>query len=152
MSSTRAETAVEAFRTGMLCSQAVLSSYGPDYGLDKEMAVKIARGFGSGISRMSETCGAVSAAIMVLGLPYEGIEKQAKEETYRLVQEFMKEFKARHSSFNCTCLLGCHLGTAEGQEHFNSRGLKETHCITFIRDVGDILEKLLDGSKNKVTR
>ncbi len=64
----RIENAVSRFAEGYNCSQAVLSAYAEQLGVDGETALKIAAGFGGGLGRMAETCGAVTGAFMVLGL------------------------------------------------------------------------------------
>ena len=56
------ERTVACFKDGLNCTQAVLSTYGPQFGLDRENAVKIAKAFGSGMG-MGETCGAVTGAL-----------------------------------------------------------------------------------------
>jgi C_GCAxxG_C_C family probable redox protein len=70
MTSGKKEKTIDAFRKGFNCSQAVLSSFSPDLGLEKETALKIACGFGAGMAKLQETCGAVTGAVMVLGLKY----------------------------------------------------------------------------------
>lgn len=64
------ERALAAFRNGFTCSAAVFSAFSKDLGLDEETARKIACGFGAGISRTGNICGAVSGAILVIGLRY----------------------------------------------------------------------------------
>ena len=66
----RVEQAVSCFKGGFNCSQAVLSTYAQDFGLDREAALKLAAGFGGGMGRMAGTCGAVTGAFMVLGLKH----------------------------------------------------------------------------------
>ena len=79
-----ADKAVACFKEGFNCSQAVLSSFDDDFGLDKDMALKLAAGFGGGMGRMAQTCGAVTGAYMVIGLKHGAItgqDKAAKEHT-----------------------------------------------------------------------
>jgi len=103
----KVELATATLGEGFNCSQAVLSAWAPDLGLDHETALRVAGAFGGGIARMGQTCGAVSGALMALGLKYSQIranDKQAKEEMYALAGEFMKRFEARHvrhSAANC---------------------------------------------------
>ena len=60
--------ALAQFDKGFACSQAVFSAYAEDLGLDQETALKIAGPFGGGTGRKAETCGAVTGALMALGL------------------------------------------------------------------------------------
>ena len=66
--------AADYFCGGLYCSQAVLSTFCEKYGLDKEMAQRISFGFNSGF-RCAEVCGAVSGAVLVIGLKH-GAERR----------------------------------------------------------------------------
>ncbi len=141
----RVETAVSRFAAGFNCSQAVFSAYSERFGLDEKTALKIAAGFGGGMGRMAETCGAVTGALMVLGLKYGGTspDRQAKELAYERVRTFADRFKACHGSLACRDLLGCDLSTAEGQEAARQNNLFATMCPKFVRDAAEILEEML---------
>ena len=65
----RVTEAVELFREGAACSQAILSVYGPMFGLEETTAMRVAAGFAGGM-RAGDTCGAVTGAFMVLGLQH----------------------------------------------------------------------------------
>ena len=110
----RIETAVSRFAEGFNCSQAVFSAYAE--GLETETALKIASGFGGGMGRMAETCGAVTGAMMVLGLRFGAAspDREAKELIYARIREFADRFKARNGSLDCRDLLGCDISTPEG--------------------------------------
>ena len=143
MESERVQKTMAAFRGGLSCSQAMLTTYGAIYDFDHEDALRIARGFGGGMGRLSETCGAVSGAFMVMSLSFTGTDKQTKEENYALMQEFSKRFKAEHGSLNCGVLLGCDLNAAEGQAYFRENGLMQSHCELYVQHAAEILEELL---------
>ena len=79
-----ADKAEEYFNNNFNCSQAVFTTFATETGLDEELALKIATQFGGG-ARKGEMCGAVSGALMVLGLKYghchsENEEEKGKEE------------------------------------------------------------------------
>ena len=66
---------------------------------------------------MSQTCGAVTGAFMVLGLKYGNDDihyKEAKERVYKLVREFSHRFESRNNSIICRELLGCDISNPEG--------------------------------------
>lgn len=143
MTETKVEQAVRLFAEGMLCSQAMLLAYGPQFGIDEETAIRVARPFGSGVARMCGTCGAVSGAYMVLGLRSQGEdEKAAKEETYELCREFAKRFAADNGSTNCYELLQCDLGSPEGQSRFREQQLV-AKCRAYVKSSAEILESIL---------
>jgi C_GCAxxG_C_C family probable redox protein len=141
------EQAVERFKSGFNCSQAVLGSYSEQFGLSCEKAFKVATGFGGGM-RMSDVCGAVTGAFMVLGLKYGNAtseNKEAKEKTYEMVIEFTNRFKARNGSVMCRDLLGCDISTPEGNKEAQDKGLFSTLCPELVRDSTEILEEMLAG-------
>ena len=68
------EEAVETFRDGINCTQAILSAWGARHGLDRDTALRLGGAFGSGMN-MGETCGAVTGALMVIGLRHAKVSK-----------------------------------------------------------------------------
>jgi C_GCAxxG_C_C family probable redox protein len=135
------------FRDGLACSQAVLATYGARYGLDESLALRVAAGFAGGM-RMAETCGAVTGAIMVLGLAHCGDKCQTAEgrkAAYAAVQSFTREFEERHGSLACRTLLGCDISTPEGAKQALEQGLYRSRCPQFVRDAAEMLEARLPG-------
>ena len=140
------ERAVTCFRGGCNCAQAILSTYSEALGLDRETALRIAAGFGGGMGRMGEVCGAVTGAFMVLGLhggAASAADAQAKERTYTLVREFANRFTARHGCLHCRQLLGCDLSTPEGLQAAKDRQLFTTLCPKLVGDAAAILEEMI---------
>ncbi len=142
----RVEQAVACFQEGFSCSQAVLVTFAPQLGLDRDLALKVSGAFGAGMGRMGETCGAVTGAFMVIGLLHGRIraeDQETKEKAYALVAELADQFRQRHGSLKCRELLGCDLGTPEGQQYAHDHGLSATRCTMFVRDAAEIVERML---------
>lgn len=145
---TKSDDAVESFKSGFTCSAAVFSAFADELGLDAGTARKIACGFGAGISRTGNICGAVSGAILAIGLKY-GKENtgepfdSATDRTRSLTREFIRKFEERNGSVNCTELLGHNLVNQEEYEKAREEGLFRTKCPGYVRDAADILEKIL---------
>ena len=142
----RAEIAIACFKEGFSCSQAVLSTYAPDLGLDREMAFRVAGAFGAGMARTGQTCGAVSGALMVIGLEYgqtQGEDKPAKEKTYALGREFLERFKARNGGVVCRELLGHDISTPEEMQAARDKGLFDSLCPRLVANAVEILEEIL---------
>ena len=139
------EKAVEVFKEGFSCSQAVLGAYCEQFGLDKKTAYKISSAFGGGM-HLDQTCGAVTRAIMVIGLKYgrtTADDVEAKMKTAKMTNEFEKKFKARHGSINCTSLIGCNVSTLEGFEEAKKKDLFKKVCPDFVKSAAEILEEIL---------
>lgn len=147
--SEKIEQAVEQFEKGFNCSQAILSTYCEQFGLDYETALKIATGFGGGM-HINGTCGAVTGAFMVLGLKFGNIEqnKDAKEKTYRKVVQYVNQFTKHNGSVKCHDLLGCDITTLEGVQKAREKGLFSSICPKLVRDAAEILEEMLKKAQS----
>lgn len=102
--SERSEKAVELFKNGFNCSQAVVGAFAGDIGLDGRTAMKISAGFGGGVGRTGEICGALSGAAIVAGMLYgatEGRDAESKAHTYEEIQRVLKAFKDKNGFVTC---------------------------------------------------
>jgi C_GCAxxG_C_C family probable redox protein len=143
---TKPETAVALFREGFSCSQGVLAAFAGDLGLDRETALRLAQPFGGGIARRADWCGALTGAFLALGLAHGRVRAEdgaARDKTYALVNELIKRFEARHGAVRCRDLLGCDIGTPEGQKQAEERKLHQTKCEELVRDAAVLLEEIL---------
>jgi C_GCAxxG_C_C family probable redox protein len=144
-----ADLAMAHFKEGFSCSQSVLAAYAPTLGLDRETAFRIAGAFGGGMGRMGETCGAVTGALMVIGLRYGPVaaeDEQAKEKLYELAREVANKFSARNNGcIKCRELLGCGIDTPEGLQLAREKELFTTLCPKFVYDAARIVESILDA-------
>ena len=142
----KSDDALALFKSGFNCSQAVLTAFGPSLGLDRDHCLRVAASFGGGMGRMGKTCGAVTGALMAIGLKHGAVrsdDTEAKKRTYALVNKFAEEFKARNKSLECKELLGCDLSTEAGLKQAMEKNYHNTVCPKFIKDATEILEELL---------
>lgn len=98
------------FLGGRNCAQSVLLAFSDVTGLDRDTSMRLASSFGGGMGRMREVCGAVSGALMVLGLVhgYDADAPTAKEDKaahYAHVQEFAARFRDKQESIVCREIL-----------------------------------------------
>jgi len=144
---TKSDIALEKFRAGYNCAQAVLFSFCDDLGLDKDMALRLACGFGAGMARKQEVCGAVTGGILAIGLKHgrgEGEDRAPTETTYGKVRTLMSRFESRHGTGICRALLKeCDLNTPEGQRHFKENDLLNKTCTGCVRTVVETVEAIL---------
>jgi C_GCAxxG_C_C family probable redox protein len=134
---------------GYGCAQSVLAAFRSEFDLDEETALKIATGFGSGMGRLCEVCGALTGGFMVVGLKWGKAKTDGSkygtetETTYRLVAELANRFKERNGSILCRELIGLDLSKPEERERAVSQGLFKTLCSQYILDSVEILEEIL---------
>ncbi len=143
---TAAQRAAESFESGFSCSQAVFAAFSEALGLERTTALKISQPFGGGIAGTGSTCGAVTGALLAIGLKHGRFRPEdtaAKDKTYALVLEFINRFRERHGSIVCRELIGVDLSTPEGHEKARRRGLFTERCSLFVSRAADILEAIL---------
>lgn len=142
----RIEQAVSCLKGGFNCSQSILSTYGDLFGLSNDIALKISTAFGGGMARLGETCGAITGALMVIGLKYGKVKHYddiAKEKTYEIARVYINRFKSLNGTIKCKELLNCDISTPEGMNLAKEKNLFNTICPKMVRDSAEILEKLL---------
>jgi len=140
----KAEIALKCFETNN-CAQSVISAYAGDYGLDKDKALSVSVGFGGGMGRVQDVCGAISGAIIALGLSSnfkDGDGRPKINEVYAKVHRFIDEFAAKEGTIKCRDLLGCDLNTEEGHKYFADNKLKD-RCRAYVRFCCEQLDKYL---------
>jgi len=142
----KAKSAKKQFEKGFSCAPAVVSTYSDQFGMGKELALKISCGFGGGIGRMGRTCGAVTGAVMVIGLKHgqaDTADEESRQETHRLVKEFINKFTALHGSVECRELIGYDLSNPRELRAARKSGVFESKCAGFVYDAACILEDVL---------
>lgn len=107
----RSEIKKEAARLhkmGYNCAQSVVCAMAPAIDLDADGAFVLAEGFGAGMGGMTETCGAVSGAVMALSQVESTGRDQigSKAKTYRLSRELSARFASANGSTVCRELKG----------------------------------------------
>ena len=133
----RIKKATELFGGGYNCAQAVLSAFCTDYDLDADTALRIAGGLGSGV-RNAEICGAVSGAVLVIGLKYGHDKALCNTKT----EEFTAKFKKENQSIVCKDILKCDIATLDGRNKAIGENLFKTICMDMVKSAAAILEEL----------
>ncbi len=108
MDNRHAKKAVDYYSNNFNCTQGVFTAYAVEHGIDEKLALKLATNFGGG-ARKGEMCGAVSGALMVLGLLYghsESEDHETKARSYALSEEYRSRFIRENGSVVCRELLG----------------------------------------------
>jgi len=138
------EVAVEHFQSGFNCAQSVVAAFCEKYHMDKETALKTTSGFGAGF-RSGEVCGAVSGAVMVIGLKYGqtiGEDKPTKDFCNQKTLEFTTAFEAKNKTIVCRELLGFDKSQKEEFEKAKAQNIFKETCAKIIESSVEILEEL----------
>lgn len=142
------QEAEKRFIEGYACSQAVFSTYCDEYDIDPKIALSLSSGLGGGIC-MGKTCGAVTGAILMIGLALGGKNSETSEGRRKIkesVIEFTNRFKEFNSTTECKDLLSLDISTPKGMKTAIEKNLFKTVCPKFIKDSSKILEEIINKS------
>ncbi len=106
---TKSEQARALFQEGANCAQAVAVCFAEECGKSRKEMARLASGFGAGMGRMREVCGAVSGMVLAVDLlwgPEDLADKAGKDAQYTRIQTLAERFKAETGSIVCRELLG----------------------------------------------
>ncbi len=146
--SSRRELAMEYFKQGYNCTQAVIAAYSDIINIEFDTAMKLGASFGGGMGRLREVCGAVSGMFAVVGA-IKGYSDpkdiDGKKEHYALIQSMATDFKEQNGSIICRELLGLDTKTpdnptpaARTDEYYKKRP-----CGELVGIAAEIAEKAL---------
>lgn len=134
----------ELFESGLYCAESVLLAIAESKGIMSDLIPKIATGFCSGVSRTCGTCGAVSGAILAINLfTGRNAPSESVVESYSAVRKMLGMFESRFGSTNCRDLIGCDLGTEEGQDFFKSNNLRE-QCKQYTEEATGMASSVIE--------
>ena len=126
------EKSTEFHNRGYNCAQAVLASLGEYTGLDEKAALAVSGGFGGGL-RSGEVCGAISGAVMAIGLanPFtDSADAEAKDKIARLAKECVAAGKEKFGCVRCDEIKG-----------------DKANCPYYIGEMAAIAEEMIKNNK-----
>jgi len=120
--------------------------YAAHLGIDAETALKLTSPFGGGVAHQGEVCGAVTGALMVLGMKRGSatVEAEAKDETYKIAEAFVKRFEELHDTILCRELLGYDLSQPDELKSAREKGVFTSACPVFVKDATELVAEFLD--------
>ena len=146
----RAEEALSLMREYGSCCSGVLAAYAPELGMEKDLAAGVGRGMAGGIGGLGNVCGAVSGAVLVIGLKTTNEnnihDMEAGYKTMETVREFVARFEEQHSSIKCRELIGHDISTREKGE----AAMKENafvNCPKFVESAVTILDDIFSSER-----
>ncbi len=134
----------ELFINKYNCGQTVLAVFSEENGLDKNIALSMACGLGSGL-RVGDICGAVSGAVLVIGLKCGNISANNNIDrgyTYQKVEEFIAKFKNKHGSVICRELLPEDKRPTQNDDRKTALIKYKNACTCYVEDAISILESM----------
>lgn len=141
------EKAKALFEKGYNCAQSVVLAFSDLYPqkVDDDTLSALASGFGGGMARMREVCGAVSGAFMAADLLWGPVETghDNKAQHYALLQKLAGEYKEINDSIICRDLLGL---AQKGPDNPNPEERTESYyhrrpCGEYVKIAAEIIEK-----------
>ena len=145
MNINQTESAAEKFLGGYNCAQSVLFALADRNNISDDVLLKISTGFGGGMAREQEVCGAVTGGIMALGLRFgRGVsdEKINTDTTYVNTRKLIAEFKQLYGSIICKEILdGIDLQTEDGQKKMREENFAEKKCLNCVKSVVEIYKQ-----------
>lgn len=147
------QKAMDLFKEGYNCSQAVFLAFADKYEMDEKTALRLSSSFGGGMGRLREVCGAVSGMFMVAGILY-GYENandyEEKKAHYERIQALAKEFEKENGSIICRTLLGISEGKDNpAPEKRSDAYYKKRPCAELVGSAAEIMAHYIkENEKN----
>ena len=148
--SEKAAKARELFCAGANCAQAVFGAFAEECGLTQADAFRMASGFGGGMARQREVCGAVSGMVLVLNCicgNADITDKEAKDAHYARVQKLCDAFRQETGSIVCRELLGLAPGQTDQPRSEERTGeyYRKRPCADLVALAAGLTEAALAG-------
>jgi C_GCAxxG_C_C family probable redox protein len=139
------DEAIACWRAGLFCAESVALALARRQGIETPLLPAMASGFCGGMGHTAGTCGAVTGAVMGLGLAFgrKG-PRESTEPVYRAVASLVRRFTEEFGATGCCELIGCDLATPEGQRRFREAGLHR-RCEVFTRRAAELAGELIDA-------
>ncbi len=141
------EKATAYFKHQFNCSQSVFTVFATEHGISEDDSLRISCAFGAGMGRQQHTCGAVTGALMAIGLKYGKAmhdDESKKAETYRKTIEFCEEFRKINGTISCKELLdNLEMNKPDDLARIRELGFFDTRCRKYVEDAVGILERIM---------
>ena len=117
------------------------------YGIDDNLLHWASLGFAGGIGGCQDVCGAVSGAVISLGLDFSRRGKdwrEVYEELRRVVGDFYRGFEQEFGSAECRALTGYDFSQPGGREKFQADAEARRRCRSYVEFA---VRKLMQGQR-----
>ena len=141
--SQKTEKAVNNYKNGYTCAQAVACAFCEEAGIDEKTMFRLTEAQGVGLGGMEGHCGALSGAAAVLGAVNSTADLErtdSKGKSIRLSRKLTKRFQEKNGAVICRELKGIETG----------RMLRS--CPGCVEDAAEILEELWTGAQQRIAQ
>jgi C_GCAxxG_C_C family probable redox protein len=138
------------FIEGYSCSQAVLLAFAARLGMEPGVAARVASSFGGGMARHGWTCGALTGALMAVGLHAgnaSAAEEPQKLDAYARVATLVERFRTEHGATDCRALIGFDLADPVQREAARQAGVFRQRCPLYVRTAAGLVDEALDAPR-----
>jgi len=137
------KSAEKNYSSGLYCAESVVLAISKAQGIESKLFPRIATAFCSGMARTCGTCGALTGAILGVSLVHGRSEAgEPVDKVYAATQKLVSTFENEFGGKGCSDLLGCDLGTPEGQEIFKNNDLSEK-CEKYTSRASEIAAQVI---------
>ena len=121
------------FDSGYNCAESVLLAMSREKPQNAETIIpRVATGFGGGISRNGDVCGALTGAVMGIGLAVgRDSSEESRDPCYDVVDRFYSAFVKEFGTCKCHELTGVDLKTEKGREAYQAR-IHSEYCTNIV--------------------
>jgi C_GCAxxG_C_C family probable redox protein len=135
------EKTISRFSEGYNCCESVLMGYTEANKIRSDIIPRIATGFGGGIGRKGSVCGALTGAIMAIGLKFgrDKVDPDVYDLCIAKSSECYERFEKEFGDVRCRGLIKCDLSTPKGRARFKELGLRKSNCVKYVEAVSKIL-------------
>ncbi len=143
------EKAKKIFGKDFNCAQSVLAPFAERFGLEEATALKLTTPFGGGIYHHGQVCGAVTGALLAIGLAegFTGEDISQKQICKDLSMAFLERFEVLHGALTCPDLLGLKWENWGDLDKAMTERSIFANCSTFVADAAKIAAELLEIEK-----
>ena len=132
------EEIIAKFAAGGQCAQCTLVPWADELGYAEDELMRMAAAFAGGMFR-GDTCGAVTGALMAIGLACGDDPERTAEKT----AQFQAAFLDRFGATACRELLGYDFSVPGELEKARESGKMLSDCADYVRFAAETLQELL---------
>jgi len=135
----------ELFAAGWHCAEAVLLATAAHAGVSSPLVPRIATPLCAGLGRAGGPCGALTGALLGLGLlnGRDAPDMAAWEAVRPPAFDLVARFRERFGAIACPDLLGIDLNTAEGRRAYGMQEMKKNRCALYVTGAMELLLAVL---------